>query len=63
MAALGSTEGTTLDTMLRDVMSEWPVFNPHTTFTTMINPYTGAYNSTVWYGNAAAAAAVVTKQG
>ena len=53
MAALGSARETTLDAMFSGVMSEWPVFNPHTTFTTMISPHSGAYNSTVWYGNAA----------
>jgi hypothetical protein len=36
---------------LFDVLSTWPVFNPHTTFTSMMNPSTGSYNSTVWYGN------------
>jgi hypothetical protein len=31
--------------------STYPVFNAHTTFTSMMNPTTGEYNTTVWYGN------------
>ena len=29
----------------------WPTFNAHTTFTTMMDPKAGTYNTSVWYGN------------
>lgn len=51
MLGLGSNDGTNLDTMFSQVMSQWPVFNAHTTFTTMMHPQTGVYNSSIWYGN------------
>jgi hypothetical protein len=50
MEALGSSENTNVDTLF-SVLATWPVFNPHTTFTSMMNPAAGTYNSTVWYGN------------
>ena len=47
MQALGSANATNNEALF-GVMSTWPVFNPHTTFTTMIDFATGAYNSTIW---------------
>jgi hypothetical protein len=50
MAALGSASGVSEASMF-GVMGTWPVFNPHTTFTTMMEPRTGLYNTSVWFGN------------
>jgi len=47
MEALGGANATDPEALF-GVMSTWPVFNPHTTFTTMIDFATGAYNSTIW---------------
>lgn len=47
MIALGSPEGVNTDSML-SVLKTWPVFNPHTTFTSMINPSTGLHNTSAW---------------
>lgn len=33
---------------IHDVLMTWPVFNSHTTITTMVHPATGIFNTTVW---------------
>jgi hypothetical protein len=50
MGGLGSATGVNEQSMF-GVMGTWPVFNPHTTFTSMMEPHTGLYNTSVWFGN------------
>jgi acid ceramidase len=50
MLDMGSAEGVNTESMF-SVMSAYPTFNAHTTYTTMMDPAAGTYNSTVWYGN------------
>ena len=31
-----------------DMLLKWPVFNPHTDYTSIMSPATGQYETTVW---------------